>query len=111
MLFAGPSGSEPDKDFESALAALQANGLGGFALLLRSLSSPRRGASHRLATLTPTERQILARLSSGQTSKSIALELGRSAGTIDTHVKAVLRKLGCKGRIEAARIAREHGLC
>jgi DNA-binding CsgD family transcriptional regulator len=109
VFVSSPNGSH-EEQFAAALNDLRANELGGMALLLSSLSAQRHDTQHRLSTLTATERLVLQTLAKGQTTKSIASELGRSPSTIDTHVKAILRKLGCRGRIEAARIAREHGI-
>jgi ATP/maltotriose-dependent transcriptional regulator MalT len=109
MIFvSGPDGSQDDQ-FAEALRDLRDNELGGMALLLSSLLAQHNETQHRISTLTATERLVLQTLARGQSTKSIALELGRSPSTIDTHVKAILRKLGCRGRIEAARIARDHG--
>ena len=112
MRFSIAPGDGEDADFDASLDQLRDGALGGFALLLATLATARRDVSHRLAALTPTERRVLQRLLiEGRRAKSIAMELNRSPETIDTHVKAILRKLQCKGRMDAARIAREHGLC
>jgi ATP/maltotriose-dependent transcriptional regulator MalT len=110
MIFSANSGGGANAEFERAVLDLRANGMGGFALLINSLADTRRGILHKFSALTPTEMRILRTLTKGRTTKSIARELDRSPGTIDTHVKAIVRKLGCEGRIEAAQIAREHGL-
>lgn len=110
MIFAASSTGAPAEEFESALEDLRSNGMGGFALLIHGLVETRQGVLHKFSALTPTEMRILRTLTKGRTTKSIARELDRSPGTIDTHVKAIVRKLGCEGRIEAAQIAREHGL-
>jgi ATP/maltotriose-dependent transcriptional regulator MalT len=110
MIFAASSTGTADDEFETALADLRSTGMGGFALLMKSLVKTRRGVLHKFSALTPTEMRILRTLTKGRTTKSIARELDRSPGTIDTHVKSIVRKLGCEGRIEAAQIAREHGL-
>jgi two-component system nitrate/nitrite response regulator NarL len=68
---------------------------------------PRAGA----ADLTPREQQILCHLAAGQSNKVIARELGISDGTVKLHVKAILRKLAVRSRVEAAVMAVEQGLC
>ncbi len=59
--------------------------------------------------LTPREHEILLHLSAGQSNKMIARKLGISDGTVKLHVKAILRKLGVRSRVEAAVMAVEQG--
>jgi len=61
--------------------------------------------------LTPREREILALVAEGQSNKMIARNLGIADGTVKLHVKAILRKLDVRSRVEAAVIAVEQGLC
>ena len=63
-----------------------------------------------LSDLTPREREIIGHLAEGQSNKAIARDLGISDGTVKLHVKAILRKLNVRSRVEAAVIAVEHGL-
>ncbi len=63
-----------------------------------------------LSDLTPREREIITHLAEGQSNKAIARDLGISDGTVKLHVKAILRKLNVRSRVEAAVIAVEHGL-
>lgn len=63
-----------------------------------------------LSELTPREFEILGHLAEGQSNKAIARDLGISDGTVKLHVKAILRKLDIRSRVEAAVIAVEHGL-
>jgi DNA-binding CsgD family transcriptional regulator len=48
--------------------------------------------------LSPMERQVLALLLTDQSEKLIAGELGVTPATLHTYVRAVLRKLGVRGR-------------
>jgi two-component system nitrate/nitrite response regulator NarL len=64
-----------------------------------------------IAELTPREQEILCHLAAGQSNKSIALNLGISDGTVKLHVKAILRKLGVRSRVEAAVYAVERRFC
>lgn len=61
--------------------------------------------------LTPRELEILCLLAEGQSNKVIARNLGITDGTVKLHVKAILRKLEVRSRVEAAVIAVEQKLC
>jgi len=63
-----------------------------------------------LSTLTPRETEIIKHLAEGQSNKAIARDLGISDGTVKLHVKAILRKLNVRSRVEAAVIAVEQGM-
>lgn len=62
------------------------------------------------AELTPRELEILERVADGSSNKMIARSLSITDGTVKLHVKAILRKLGMRSRVEAAVAAVEHGL-
>lgn len=68
-----------------------------------------RSAPAPLADLTPREQEILQHLAEGRSNKMIARELDITDGTVKLHVKAILRKLGLRSRVEAAVLAVEHG--
>jgi DNA-binding NarL/FixJ family response regulator len=91
------------------LAKVREHGLGGYADLLAALSA---GIARTAAfgALTKTESQMLRLIARGGTTKAIAVELNRSPDTVETHVRAILRKLGCKSRSEAVALARDHGI-
>ncbi|HWC81676.1 MAG TPA: LuxR C-terminal-related transcriptional regulator [Pseudonocardiaceae bacterium] len=61
-----------------------------------------------LAELTRRECDVLRHLAEGQTNTQIAATLYVSPGTVKTHVKNLLRKLGAANRAEA--VARYHAL-
>jgi DNA-binding NarL/FixJ family response regulator len=63
-----------------------------------------------LASLTPRERDVLRRLARGQAYKRIAQQLDISPRTVESHVRAVLRKLQLSSRNEVAHWAAERGL-
>lgn len=90
-------------DKETILLALE----DAFALLSqqdeRELTSA--AALHRIAVLTPRERDVLAGLASGKTNKMIALDLGISPRTVEVHRANVMDKLGVQTLPEALRIA------
>lgn len=69
-----------------------------------------QAAKTPLSELTPREREIISHLAEGQSNKAIARDLGISDGTVKLHVKAILRKLNVRSRVEAAVIAVEQGL-
>ncbi|MDH0867736.1 response regulator transcription factor [Mitsuaria sp. GD03876] len=60
--------------------------------------------------LTPRERDVLGMLCLGLDNKSIGLRLGVAAGTVKTHVKTLLQKLGARSRTQAATEALRRGL-
>jgi len=63
-----------------------------------------------LDRLTPREREVLRFIARGYMYKEIALRLGISAKTVESHVSAVLRKLQLSSRHELARWATERRL-
>lgn len=58
-----------------------------------------------LTGLTPRERQVLAGLRDGLTNGAIAGRLAISEPTVKGHVSAVMAKLGCSSRLQAALLA------
>lgn len=70
----------------------------------------RRLQGLRLASLTERERQVLAALSAGASTAAIALQLGISPATVQTHVKNILGKLGVHSKVEALGAAWRGGL-
>jgi ATP/maltotriose-dependent transcriptional regulator MalT len=69
---------------------------------------PRQAAG--LADLTPREREVLAFIAEGRTNKEIGAELFLSAKTVMHHSVSIYRKLGVRGRAEAAAIAVRAGI-
>jgi DNA-binding NarL/FixJ family response regulator len=74
------------------------------------LSAPSANDSARQAGLSPRETQMLQRLADGRSNREIARELWLSEHTVKYHLTNVYRKIGVKGRTEAARYAFEHAL-
>src|SRR5699024_12368318 len=62
-------------------------------------------AVERFERLTAREREILIRLSQGETNAEIAKALHLAPGTVKVHVSAILRKTEARNRVEAALIA------
>jgi DNA-binding NarL/FixJ family response regulator len=82
------------------------------ALVLGAFSESTAPADHApgLEALTPREREVLHHLARGYAYKAIALRLGISARTVESHVGAVLRKLQLSSRHEVAHWAASRGL-
>ena len=60
--------------------------------------------------LTQREVQVLQELMLGLTNKSIAQKLNCTVGTVKTHVKSILDKLGAENRTQAVTIAQRRGI-
>lgn len=75
---------------------------------VESQSHPYAGRSmdERSERLTPREWDVLRNLASGKTNAQIATGLFVTEGTVKSHVKHILRKLGATNRTEA--VARYH---
>lgn len=56
----------------------------------------------RLAQLTPQQLRVLMCIADGRLNKQIAFNLGLAENTVKVHVTAILRKLGCYSRTQAA---------
>jgi DNA-binding CsgD family transcriptional regulator len=66
----------------------------------RDTRSPRSGDQ-----LTRREADVLRLVAAGEPTRRIAGQLGISAETVDTHIRAGMRKLGARTRTEAAALA------
>jgi len=87
--------------------------VGALARIVRGGSEPGRQAPPRaapFAELTPRELEILEHVAEGSSNKAIGRALNITDGTVKLHVKAILRKLGLRSRVEAAVIAVENKL-
>jgi len=60
--------------------------------------------------LTDRERDVLRLIAAGRTNREIGAELFISPKTASVHVSHILRKLGVRGRVEAAAFAHRRGL-
>lgn len=61
-------------------------------------------------TLTPREREVLALVANGQTTKQVAASLGISPRTVEAHREAVMRKLNIRTVAGLTRYALEEGI-
>lgn len=55
--------------------------------------------------LTQREQDVLRLVAAGEPTRRIAGQLGISSETVDTHIRASMRKLGARTRTEAAALA------
>lgn len=109
---------EPEELVPALNAALRGESIvaGDMVATLARLVDGAAGASCEppreppLAELTARERQILEYLADGLSNKMIARALDIADGTVKLHVKAILRKLGVRSRVQAAVTAVEHGM-
>jgi len=53
-------------------------------------------------SLSPRQRQVLRLIAAGETDKAIAANLNISKATVSAHVSAILAKLRCRSRTQAA---------
>lgn len=70
----------------------------------RAAELERSDALHRLASLTPRERDVMSLLVAGATSKEIASELSISVRTVEGHRRRVLSKLEVTSAAQLVRV-------
>lgn len=64
----------------------------------------------RLARLTPREREVLAGIAAGETSRAMATRLGLSPRTVESYREGLTRKLGIRTVAGLVRFAMDAGL-
>lgn len=113
LLAAGLHDTDPARAVAALLEAEQLADTAGLVVLAgrarrglrrhhvhRDTRSPRSGSQ-----LTRRETEVLRLVAAGEPTRRIAGQLGISAETVDTHIRAGMRKLGARTRTEAAALA------
>ncbi len=90
-------------DSRAVSKLLRSHGIRGIRI-----SSPSPRPATGWAALTPTESRVVDLISAGHTNRSAAGELGVSPNTVNTHLRAVFRKLDVKSRVQLTIAFREH---
>ena len=86
------------------------------AMMVRLLQRQRdvkkaQAARQRISEeLTPREHDVLKMMAAGLDNYEIAEKLGIGYGTVRSHVRGVLEKLGARSRLQAVALARDGGL-
>jgi DNA-binding NarL/FixJ family response regulator len=104
----------PDGDAAAVLDALRRATAGELVLPVDHLSSLVSGmrppATGGLGRLTDREREVLHLFAEGLGTAEVAHRLGISVGTVQSHAKNVLSKLGVHSKVEAVRLVLREGL-
>jgi DNA-binding NarL/FixJ family response regulator len=85
-------------------AALDAIEAGRNVLDPGPMRVPARGAK-QLCELSPREREIVARIARGQSTRQMSFAMNITVDTVRTYVKNVLAKLGAHSRLQLAALA------
>lgn len=78
--------------------------------LFRLAGSPLFAKKDRSIQLTSRERETLTQLARGYTYMETAAILGVSLSTVQTHVRSIYSKFGCRTRVQAINTARQQCL-
>ena len=97
-------------DVSSVVLRADGEVVGVFGVVTPARAQDLNDPPHQAVELTPRQRQVLRLLGDGRTTGKIASELGIADETARNHIKAVLRALGARSRLEAVVAARHHGL-
>jgi FixJ family two-component response regulator len=76
----------------------------------REQRAQREALRRRFDTLTPRQRDVMARMVAGRLNKQIAGELGTSEATVKTHRQQVMAKMRAESLADLIRIADQLGL-
>lgn len=101
-----------DSSVESILRAVRAVASGQVWASRAATSTVLResaASADPLDVLTSREREILSFLGRGMMNREIAVKTSLSEKTVASHVASLIAKLGLRGRVEAAILARRYG--
>lgn len=84
--------------------------MGGHLDPLRRRKARGRPARRGKDVLSERESEVLRRLAEGHTNRAVALQLGLSVKTVETHRARLSEKLGLRGRADLVRYALQTGL-
>ena len=76
----------------------------------RVLVTPTSGESKPTVRLTAREREVLARIAAGMTSREIAIALGVGLRTVNTHREHIAKKTSASSVAAQVRYALDHGI-
>ena len=76
----------------------------------REQRAQREALRRRFDTLTPRQRDVMARMVAGRLNKQIAGELGTSEATVKTHRQQVMAKMRAQSLADLIRLADQLGL-
>ena len=93
--------SAPAEDMGAAIRAVLDGG-SWFPPMAAERSEADAALAAKLAQLTPQQFRVLLCLADGLLNKQIAHELGLAENTVKVHVTAILKKLACYSRTQAA---------
>ena len=93
--------SAPAEDMGAAIRAVLDGG-SWFPPMAAERSEADAALAAKLAQLTPQQFRVLLCLADGLLNKQIAHELGLAENTVKVHVTAILKKLDCYSRTQAA---------
>ena len=100
--------SAPAEDMGAAIRAVLDGG-SWFPPMAAERSEADAALAAKLAQLTPQQFRVLLCLADGLLNKQIAHELGLAENTVKVHVTAILKKLECYSRTQAAVLVKSLG--
>jgi DNA-binding NarL/FixJ family response regulator len=110
LIRSGAAGlTHQDQSVDQIAEALDAIEAGRDVLDPGPLKVPARDMN-RLDELSPREKEILARIAGGQSTRQMSCAMNITVDTVRTYVKNVLTKLGAHSRLQLAALASRDGL-
>lgn len=98
-----------DRSVAQIAEALDAIEVGQNVLDPGPMRAPARD-TNRMDELSPREKEILARIAGGQSTRQMSCAMNITVDTVRTYVKNVLTKLGAHSRLQLAALASRDGL-